>query len=150
MLLFLNHHDSSGAVNRTRRCISSETFDIRVNKLRSRYLSARSPANNTLTCQQAAKEMRGDVSNRSLSPWKYSLKRNDSRSPHEFTVAECLCKGCIINQDENMTYNSVPVFAQQLFLIKSRCPHNPNEYNVEREFITIPVACTCVVPNSVG
>ncbi|KAM7405676.1 hypothetical protein PAMP_000106 [Pampus punctatissimus] len=70
-LLFLNHQTSSGAVNGSRRCISSESFNIRVNKLKSLYPTTLSPSDNALTCQQAAKTMQGDMSNRSLSPWKY-------------------------------------------------------------------------------
>ncbi|KAI3377279.1 hypothetical protein L3Q82_008489 [Scortum barcoo] len=72
--------------------------------------------------------------------------RDDSRIPHEISVAECLCSGCIVNQREESTYNSVPVFAQRMVLKKSRCPDNPNKYVVRRDVIKVPVACTCVVP----
>ncbi|CAK6979273.1 interleukin-25-like [Scomber scombrus] len=100
------------------------------------------------TCKQAAKEMIGEPHQRALAPWKYSIDTDNNRIPNKIAVAKCLCRGCIINQREKHDYNSVPVKASLMVLRKSRCPHDPDKYVFKTEFILIPVACTCVVPNS--
>lgn len=69
-----------------------------------------------------------------------------SRFPQEIAVAKCLCQGCIINQHEDLNYNSVPVFAPLKVLRKTRCQDDPSKYVVTKAFIKVPVACTCAVP----
>ncbi|XP_042260624.1 interleukin-17C-like [Thunnus maccoyii] len=100
----------------------------------------------TRTCEQVAKEMHGEQNNRALSPWEYSIDRDDSRFPHEIAVAKCLCKGCIINRRENHSYNSVPVRAPLTVLMKTPCPSDPDKYVLRKNVIVIYVACTCVSP----
>lgn len=78
----------------------------------------------------------------------FSLDHNDSRFPHEITFAKCLCGGCIIRQLEDYTYNSVLLYSKLMVLKKTRCQHDPNKYVVIKQFIDIPVACTCVLPKS--
>ncbi|XP_053181773.1 interleukin-25-like [Scomber japonicus] len=101
----------------------------------------------SLTCQQAAKEMEGEPHKRALAPWKYSIDTDENRLPHKIAVAECLCGGCIINASETHDYNSVPVKAPLMVLKKTQCPHDPDKYVFKTEFIFVTVACTCVVPN---
>ncbi|XP_055770287.1 interleukin-17C-like [Salvelinus fontinalis] len=84
--------------------------------------------------------------NRSLSPWRYRIDERENRIPSKIMVAECLYTGCIINKHEDMTYNSVPVLATFTVLQKTVCPDNPRHYLVTVNVVTIPVACTCVVP----
>ncbi|XP_072235968.1 interleukin-17C-like [Leuresthes tenuis] len=91
-------------------------------------------------------QRRQDKSPRSLSPWEYCIHRDVNRVPHEISVAMCLCQGCVINQDEDASYNSVPVCGQMMVLWRMQCPHDPNKYVVKKEVISIPVACTCVKP----
>lgn len=76
----------------------------------------------------------------------FSLDRDENRFPDEISFAECLCQGCIIKHHQEMVYNSVPVFAELMVLRKYRCPHDSNQYVVKKDFIKVPVACTCVVP----
>uniref|UniRef100_A0AAZ3NWL8 Interleukin-17C n=2 Tax=Oncorhynchus tshawytscha TaxID=74940 RepID=A0AAZ3NWL8_ONCTS len=68
------------------------------------------------------------------------------RIPAKILVAECLYEGCIVNKHEDKTYNSVPVLATITVLQKTVCPGNPRHYLVTVDSVTIPVACTCVVP----
>ncbi|KAL7406179.1 hypothetical protein ABVT39_014616 [Epinephelus coioides] len=159
-LLIFNHHPSSSSSSSSSSCAadgrSSKCIDLRqVNRTVSRlhryweyWNELWLPKNlkDTQTCAQVAKDMRGELSNRSLSPWKYRLDREENRHPHEILLAECLCEGCIINQREDMSYNSVPVFAPLMVLRRTLCPSDPNKYEVKKDFIEIPVACTCAVP----
>ncbi|XP_029354427.1 interleukin-17C-like [Echeneis naucrates] len=98
------------------------------------------------TCEQTAARAAGDKSDRSVSPWRYSINRDMTRIPHDIAFAECLCNGCIINQHEDMRYNSVPVTVQMMVLKKIDC--HKSKYMLQRDFIKVPVACTCVVPKS--
>uniref|UniRef100_A0A8K9X8M5 Interleukin-17C n=2 Tax=Oncorhynchus mykiss TaxID=8022 RepID=A0A8K9X8M5_ONCMY len=84
--------------------------------------------------------------NRSLSPWRYRIDEREDRIPAKILVAECLYEGCIVNKHEDKTYNSVPVLATITVLQKTVCPGNPRHYLVTVDSVTIPVACTCVVP----
>ncbi|XP_044060117.1 interleukin-17C-like isoform X2 [Siniperca chuatsi] len=153
-LLIFNEQTTSSAGSS--RCISEAQFNNRADRFRDSYWGKWSvsknlvPERDTRTCAQAAKEMHGDpsnlINNRSLSPWRYSLDRDVDRIPHDIAIAECLCQGCIINQREELSYNSVPVFATLMVLRKTLCVHDPNKYDVKKVFIRVPVACTCVVP----
>ncbi|KAL2093084.1 hypothetical protein ACEWY4_010396 [Coilia grayii] len=87
----------------------------------------------------------GDISNRSLSPWRYRVDRDESRIPEEIGVAECLCSGCIIDGEEDTAYNSVPVLQTMMFVFKEKCEEE-GKYTIRKEMKRIPVACTCVTP----
>uniref|UniRef100_A0A4W5M1G4 Interleukin 17c n=1 Tax=Hucho hucho TaxID=62062 RepID=A0A4W5M1G4_9TELE len=84
--------------------------------------------------------------NRSLSPWRYRIDEREDRIPAKIMVAECLYEGCILNKHEDMNYNSVPVLTTFKVLQKTACPGNPGHYLMTVDSVTIPVACTCVVP----
>ncbi|KAI9513897.1 hypothetical protein NQZ68_038671 [Dissostichus eleginoides] len=87
------------------------------------------------------------LQNRSLSPWVYTVTRDDNRFPHEIPFAKCLYKGCFINQREDMSYNSVLVHVQLTIMKKTPCKRHPDRYRVNRDSIIVPVACTCAVPS---
>ena len=76
----------------------------------------------------------------------YRIDEREDRIPAKILVAECLYEGCIVNKHEDKTYNSVPVLATITVLQKTVCPGNPRHYLVTVDSVTIPVACTCVVP----
>ncbi|KAK5874397.1 hypothetical protein PBY51_019343 [Eleginops maclovinus] len=101
----------------------------------------------TRNCSEAAAEMREALHQRSLSPWMYIEDRDDDRFPHVISFAKCLCEGCIINKQENFSYNSVLVYAQLPVMEKTKCDGYSDRYKVKQGFINVPVACTCVVPN---
>uniref|UniRef100_A0A667YEY8 Uncharacterized protein n=1 Tax=Myripristis murdjan TaxID=586833 RepID=A0A667YEY8_9TELE len=77
-----------------------------------------------------------------------SVDKNDSRIPQKISVAKCLYQGCIINQHENHDYNSVPINASLIVLLKSTCPHDPKKYQIKKEVVIITVGCTCAAPDS--
>ncbi|XP_052007986.1 interleukin-17C-like [Xyrauchen texanus] len=83
---------------------------------------------------------------RSLAPWRIRTVHKPDMLPQTYEEAECLCDGCIINGIENMSYNSVPVEENRLFLKKVKCPFDENKYSLEYEYVKVTVACTCVVP----
>uniref|UniRef100_A0A3B5AJ11 Interleukin-17C-like n=1 Tax=Stegastes partitus TaxID=144197 RepID=A0A3B5AJ11_9TELE len=101
------------------------------------------------TCAQVAEMLPKDTAGRSLSPWSYRLDRDDNRFPHEIPVAKCLCEGCIINQREDVNYNSKPVFVWRNVLRKEPCPGDPTRVQVSKEKFKVAVACTCVWPENV-
>ncbi|XP_039983927.1 interleukin-17C-like isoform X2 [Xiphias gladius] len=154
-LLILNHQTfpftaAAAARPSASRCIGVDELEIRTDRFRRSYLEKMPlppppppPPGVMDTCVQAAG---GDISARALAPWKYSLNRDVSRTPTEISFAECLCQGCIINGRENLSYNSVPVFAHVKVLKKSFCPDDRSKYVIKNDFIKVPVACTCIMP----
>ncbi|XP_076594863.1 interleukin-17C-like [Chaetodon auriga] len=155
-LLILNSQPSSSSSSSSgggSRCMSEDEMNNRVDKFQRRYWDKllvhknQQPLRDARTCAQTAAEMHGDICNRSVSPWRYSLDKEVDRIPLEIAVAECLCQGCIINLREELSYNSVPVFAQLMVLRRYKCQRDPGKYVLKRDFIKVAVACTCVVPN---
>ncbi|XP_053722178.1 interleukin-17C-like [Synchiropus splendidus] len=161
VLLILNLGAFRGTAARRSRCLSEKQLEDKFDKFNQRrapYLSLLSEpttAPRRQTCEQVARQTSHMTPrHRALSPWRYRMVLfplsiyHDQRLPYSIVQAECLCQGCIINQQEDMSYNSVPVFAPLLVLIKSRCLNDPNKYTLKRKIVQIPVACTCVVPRS--
>ncbi|KAL0968206.1 hypothetical protein UPYG_G00263830 [Umbra pygmaea] len=100
-------------------------------------------------CPTSRQSFSHDFSNRSVSPWRYSIDTEEGRFPKEIVVAECLCKGCIINnrsghQVEDHNYNSVPIMQSKVVLTKTQCSTDPEKYSFTKSFIQVPIACTCV------
>ncbi|XP_039651594.1 interleukin-17F-like [Perca fluviatilis] len=150
-LLFLNGHCPSAAAGGRSRCFSEDQLKKRADRFERRYWGTLSHnLQGARTCAGAAAEMRGDVNGRSLSPWNYSITREDDRFPHEIAVAECLHEGCIINGSVNKDYNSVPVIAKLMILKKTPCKWDATKYMVEKGIQKIAVGCTCVVPKSLN
>ncbi|KAG8001152.1 Interleukin-17C [Nibea albiflora] len=157
MLIFNDHTLSSSsssscsAVPVSSRCMSEDELKSRTDKFVGKYgnkVDDFRPDDTSKTCKEAALEMRGEANRRSLSPWRYRLDRKDDRFPRDIYMAECLCQGCINEQQEDMSYNSVPVHAALTVLTKITCPHDSNKYKLKKEIIKVPVACTCVVPRN--
>ncbi|XP_035508235.1 interleukin-25-like [Morone saxatilis] len=143
-LLIFNNQASSRST-----CVSKEQFDSRADAFLRSYRRTGlkdSAEPEPRTCKQAVEELQGDLNKRALSPWRYSLNRSDDRVPHKIAFAECVCQGCIIDQREDLTYNSVQVFAPLMVLIRSPCPTEDNKYLLKKEVIEIPVSCTCALP----
>uniref|UniRef100_A0AAQ6IFC3 Interleukin 17c n=1 Tax=Anabas testudineus TaxID=64144 RepID=A0AAQ6IFC3_ANATE len=148
-LLILSDHTSSA---KKVSCISEDKLTKRTGGFLRKYWNKTSLSKildapqDAGTCEQAAMEMNGAVSSRALSPWRFHLDRDENRFPIEISFAECLCEGCIIKKRHEMAYNSVLVFAELMVLKKTPCPYDPTQHVVRKEFIKVPVACTCVVP----
>ncbi|XP_071397763.1 interleukin-17C-like isoform X3 [Centroberyx affinis] len=98
----------------------------------------------SFTLQTASQQL----GSRSLSPWRYRIDDEDGRIPRHIAMAECLCEGCIVNQREDLGYNSVPVRAQLTVLRKTTCPGDAQRFLITAQVVEIPVACTCVVPKT--
>lgn len=83
--LLIFSHRSSGAGGS--RCLSEDQLRHRVDKFRKSYwdrlnVSRNLPQWNTMTCAQIARELRGELSNRSVSPWRYRyVTRTPLRGP---------------------------------------------------------------------
>ncbi|CAK6979159.1 interleukin-25-like [Scomber scombrus] len=135
-------------------CISMNEFNDHAGRYRTWHMNMPQPPTSaslqdSSACQKAAKEIERRAAPTRPGPMEVqvSIDTDNNRIPHEIAVAECLCRGCIINQREEHDYNSVPVQPPLMVLRKSRCPHNPDKYVFKTEFILITVACTCVVPD---
>ncbi|XP_030269437.1 interleukin-17C-like isoform X2 [Sparus aurata] len=133
------------------RCISKQELKDLADRSQTKYwnkwnVSVRLP--DSRSCMQAAQEMRGAGNNRCVSPWRYRVEQEDDRIPRDIAFAECICKGCIIDGQQNQSYNSKLVFAWMKILKKTtgKC-QDSIKYMVKKEFIKVPVGCTCVVPN---
>ena len=77
---------------------------------------------------------------------------DETRFPREIRVADCLCKGCIINKSENAGYISKPVLQSKIVIKWIPCHHDGgslNGYLLKTEYVNVPIACTCVVPKTV-
>ncbi|XP_034385378.1 interleukin-17C-like [Cyclopterus lumpus] len=143
LLVFNDHLSAAAAAGGRSRCFSAEQVDRRRHPGRPGLAVDLQDAR---TCAQTAADTRGDLSNRSLSPWRYRLNEEDDRIPHQILFAECLCSGCIINRHEDLSYNSVPVFAPLAVLRTSPCPRDPNKFTVNKAVVSVPVGCTCAAP----
>ncbi|XP_028289884.1 interleukin-17C-like [Gouania willdenowi] len=111
----------------------------------SRELSVPGPG--PRTCAEAARmRFNESVSHRSLSPWTYREDRHEDRFPEIIPFAECLCHGCIVGGKEDSSYNSILVVTTQQVLIRSPCSTDKSKYAITKDFIKVPVACTCVHP----
>uniref|UniRef100_A0A3B4Z8V6 Uncharacterized protein n=1 Tax=Seriola lalandi dorsalis TaxID=1841481 RepID=A0A3B4Z8V6_SERLL len=133
------------------KCISVDKLEVHFDRFLERHwreqsVSTHLPQEDDLTCAQVANQMRGGLNSRSVSPWKSRLDHDVNRIPQHIVFAECLCQGCIINQHENLNYNSVPLFAKKMVMNKTKCKHCPGKYKVKVHYIQVPVACVCVVP----
>ncbi|KAL8195070.1 UNVERIFIED_CONTAM: hypothetical protein K2H54_046296 [Gekko kuhli] len=92
------------------------------------------------------------VHERSISPWSHQINEDENRYPRRLAFAYCLCKGCIDVKtgEETTSLNSVPVFQEMMVLRRKPCPRNTGaaSFTLEVDYIKVPVACACVVPQS--
>uniref|UniRef100_A0A3P8V1J1 Uncharacterized protein n=1 Tax=Cynoglossus semilaevis TaxID=244447 RepID=A0A3P8V1J1_CYNSE len=149
-LLFFSDQVSSA---HTSNCVSADKPSSRLQRFLSRYTTTTPPPSRPnkekeRTCAEAAKRMSGDVSARSLSPWRIRVDSDENRVPRVIAFAECLCQGCIVNRHEDLGYNSVPIMVWKKVLRKIPCPTDKDKYTVTRETVEVPVACACVKPNA--
>uniref|UniRef100_UPI0037E9415D interleukin-17C-like n=1 Tax=Semicossyphus pulcher TaxID=241346 RepID=UPI0037E9415D len=131
------------------RCLSQDEVNQRVKTSPWEKLNYQNllKETNLSSCADAAKQMRGEHRKRALSPWTYSLNEDQDRIPRQIAFAQCLCDGCIINQEVNLSYNSVQVKTWLVVLRKTRCEDETDKYKLKKELIMVPVGCTCVLPN---
>ncbi|KAG7242703.1 hypothetical protein INR49_020078, partial [Caranx melampygus] len=132
-LLFFTHQTSflTAAPAKSSRCISAEQLSARSDRFLHKHWDRlhfdRNKTSPQRTCAQAAEEIDDQLANRSFSPWKYSVNRDVDRIPSDISFAECLCQGCIINRKENLSYNSVLVFAPMMVMRKTKCDGDPKK-----------------------
>nr|BAI82582.2 interleukin-17C-2 [Takifugu rubripes] len=97
--------------------------------------------------EDVAPQLKGEhMRQRSVSPWRYRIDHNINRSPADIAMAECLCKGCILEQKETHDYNSVSVTTHIKVLYKNPCPDDPGKYLMKHEYFKVSVGCICVEP----
>ncbi|KAJ7311924.1 hypothetical protein JRQ81_006244 [Phrynocephalus forsythii] len=93
-----------------------------------------------------------DINERSISPWKYNLNEDDNRYPPRLAFAECLCRGCIDlrSGQESFSLNSMPVHQSLMVLRRNACQREDGTpgFSFEVQYISVPVACACVLPRS--
>ncbi|XP_066568617.1 interleukin-17C [Amia ocellicauda] len=93
-----------------------------------------------------------DYSSRSISPWRYRIDVDENRYPRKLAFAQCLCKGCIVgsNLTESNSHVSVTVTQTLMVLKKTACKGDKTpgsrKFSLKVEYISVPVACTCVLP----
>ncbi|KAL4657091.1 interleukin-17C-like [Arapaima gigas] len=138
-----------------KRCVGKEEMELRAQKHLRKYVTE--AAKETLGAPEGygggqscsgfqLQASSAHHSNRSVSPWRYRIDRDEDRYPSVMAVAECLCEGCIINGVEDTTYNSVPVTQVKKVLRRLRCSTDPDRYYLKTAFVEVAVACTCVIP----
>uniref|UniRef100_A0A803SRU1 Interleukin 17C n=1 Tax=Anolis carolinensis TaxID=28377 RepID=A0A803SRU1_ANOCA len=94
-----------------------------------------------------------DVNERSISPWKYTIKEDANRIPRQLAFAECLCNGCIDGKtgQETTELNSVLVEQNMMVLKRKPCRHPEDDvegFVFETTSIKVPVACACALARS--
>uniref|UniRef100_F6UBT5 Interleukin 17C n=1 Tax=Monodelphis domestica TaxID=13616 RepID=F6UBT5_MONDO len=97
-----------------------------------------------------------EVQQRSLSPWRYRIDMDENRYPQKLAFAECLCKGCIHMKSgqETSSFNSVLLHQKLMVLHRKPCSLNgdaqvtPGAFTFQKEYIDVPVGCTCALPRS--
>ncbi|CAJ1050096.1 interleukin-17C [Xyrichtys novacula] len=144
--LLLIHNTSAGCGGSKCSCPDSvQNRSEALTRMFERELSIRKNQP-SWTCAETARQMKNDVNVRALSPWRYRLDRDQDRIPQDISVAECLCKGCIVNGREDESYVSVPLVGRLLVYKKTQCEGDPNKYRLIREMMSVSVGCTCLVP----
>ncbi|XP_022602849.1 interleukin-17C-like [Seriola dumerili] len=143
LLIFNDQTSFSAAQTKSSKCISGDELEDHSDRFLETYWQKHLKQQDKRT-----NRTRRGLNSRSLSPWKFRLDYDVNRIPHHIVFAKCLYQGCIINQRENLNYNSVPVFAQKMVMKKTKCKRLPNTYKVKERYIKVPVACVCVVPKS--
>ncbi|XP_067401075.1 interleukin-17F-like [Emydura macquarii macquarii] len=85
-----------------------------------------------------------DVSDRSMSPWDYSINEDPNRFPQVIAQANCRHYSCVDSTGrEDYSMNSIPIQHEILALRREQrgCQH---VYRLEKQLVT--VGCTCVRP----
>uniref|UniRef100_A0A8C3PBS4 Interleukin-17F n=1 Tax=Chrysemys picta bellii TaxID=8478 RepID=A0A8C3PBS4_CHRPI len=85
-----------------------------------------------------------DVSNRSMSPWDYSINEDPNRFPQVIAQAKCRHYSCVDSTgQQDYSMNSIPIQQEILVLQRERrgCQHT---YRLEKQLVT--VGCTCARP----
>ncbi|KAM9854732.1 interleukin-17C [Aulostomus maculatus] len=121
-------------------------------KLRSHYpqpldppsmLAPDSPA----SCPLELYQQRLELSDRSLSPWRYVRVTKKDHYPSSYVEAQCLCSGCIVIKNKmppqlSQDFNSVPITQSRIFLKRELC-NDGNKYKLTPVSVDVVVGCTC-------
>ncbi|XP_074845257.1 interleukin-17F-like [Carettochelys insculpta] len=98
----------------------------------------------SISSTQHATKVVHDVSNRSISPWDYSIDNDPNRFPQVISQAKCRHYSCVDSAgQEDYSMNSIPIQHEILVLRREQrgCQH---AYRLEKKLIT--VGCTCARP----
>uniref|UniRef100_A0A8C6XAC5 Interleukin 17C n=1 Tax=Naja naja TaxID=35670 RepID=A0A8C6XAC5_NAJNA len=92
-----------------------------------------------------------EVHKRSISPWTYYIDEDENRFPRQLAFARCSCKGCIDTKNgrETTNLNSVEVKQRTMVFRRKACMSNDGsveKFFFEKDYVEVPVACTCAVP----
>uniref|UniRef100_A0A670YQ00 Interleukin 17C n=1 Tax=Pseudonaja textilis TaxID=8673 RepID=A0A670YQ00_PSETE len=84
-------------------------------------------------------------------PSIHSIDEDENRFPRQLAFARCSCKGCIDTKygRETTNLNSVEVKQRTMVFRRKACPPNGSgveRFFFEKEYVEVPVACTCAVP----
>ncbi|KAJ0069564.1 hypothetical protein NL108_008509 [Boleophthalmus pectinirostris] len=126
-------------------------------KLQSHYHQPAFPtqaSNAPLRCPLDLYQKDESLKGRSISPWTYVQREMPEHFPSTFYEARCLCRGCILLNDEDEPYesnshNSAPVIQNRVFLRRDLCEGSNGDrrkYRLIPENVNVTVACTCVRP----
>ncbi|XP_071775478.1 interleukin-17C [Centroberyx gerrardi] len=136
-------------------CYDEEELEEKAErKLHSHYPQPPEPVRlsqskaDTPVCPVELYQQSADISDRSLSPWRYIYDTKEDRFPRTFAVAQCLCEGCIMTverkaREENMDYNSYPIKQSRVVLKKELCDDG-KKYRLVPVSESVAVGCTCI------
>ncbi|XP_058501256.1 interleukin-17C isoform X2 [Solea solea] len=139
------------------RCYDDdELSDAADRKLRSHFLQPPEPSAveeeaepSSSSCPVSLYQQRlQEMSDRSVSPWRYVLRHLKDHYPSSYAEARCLCSGCILIRDRNpptesLDYNSVPIKQSRIFLKRELCSDG-QKYHLTPVNVEVAVGCTCV------
>ncbi|XP_078086757.1 interleukin-17F-like [Mustelus asterias] len=92
--------------------------------------------------------LKGGINNRSISPWIYKEDIDANRYPSTIFKAECESSHCKNSRgNENQSLNTHLVRQEIIVLKRKKDSDDKIIYRAEK--MLVPVACVCVLPNSV-
>uniref|UniRef100_K7FL34 Interleukin 17F n=2 Tax=Pelodiscus sinensis TaxID=13735 RepID=K7FL34_PELSI len=98
----------------------------------------------SISSTQHATKVAHDISNRSVSPWDYSIDNDPNRFPQVISQAKCRHYSCVDSAgQEDYSMNSIPIQHEILVLRREQRACQPT-YRLEKQVIT--VGCTCARP----
>ncbi|XP_019968484.2 interleukin-17C [Paralichthys olivaceus] len=143
------------------RCFEEQDLDEAAEKkLRTHYPrpldvspAAAAAADSPASCPVELYQQRPvELSDRSVSPWRYVTRTMKDHFPVSYSEAQCLCSGCILIQGKNPpteshNYNSVAVLQSRVFLRRELCSDG-KKYYLRPVTVEVAVGCTCIRYNS--
>ncbi|KYO44607.1 interleukin-17D isoform X2 [Alligator mississippiensis] len=85
------------------------------------------------------------LQDKSTSPWSYRVSEDPNRYPQKIVEAYCLCKGCLVNGQEDKAVNSEPFYLEVPVLQKSnQCKRG--QYVYQPNHLQVAQFCFCSFP----